>query len=269
MSVFIRKSRIISWCGRSMVNGYPLSSPLPGLLGKSFSQSTDQSLGKREPGKGRGPVTWKTLGVTAGIAGGLLGFMLYLKREKELALMKERQRSLGKAAIGGKFELVDHNNQLRKSDDFLGQWLLIYFGFTHCPDICPDEIEKMVTVVDKIDNDPSAENVQPIFITVDPVRDTPAVVGQYIKEFSSKLIGLTGTLEQVEKVCRAYRVYFSAGPRDHEDDYIVDHTIILYLVNPDGEFVDYYGQNRKADEVSASILINMMKYNQLKKSSWF
>ncbi|KAM6904779.1 protein SCO1 homolog, mitochondrial [Xenentodon cancila] len=212
-----------------------------------------------------GPVTWKSLAITFALGGALLGGMKYFKKErKNVMIEKERNKSIGRPALGGPFSLVDHHNKPAKSEDFLGQWILIYFGFTHCPDICPDELEKMIEVVDEIDKIKSLPNLTPILITIDPHRDTPEAMAAYVKEFSPKLIGLTGTSAQIDQVSRAYRVYYSQGPKDEDNDYIVDHTIIMYLVGPDGEFVEYFGQNKRSVEITNSIAAHMRKFKKEK-----
>lgn len=191
--------------------------------------------------------------------------MRKLKQEKEEALQKERTRSLGKASLGGPFSLIDQSGEPKTDKDFLGQWIIIYFGFTFCPDICPDELEKLSKVVTEIDSIEKLPNLQPLFITVDPDRDTGEVMKKYLAEFHPKLLGLTGSPEKIKEVAKAYRVYYSVGPADEEDDYLVDHTIITYLVNPRGEFVDYYGKNRNAEEMVAGIANHMIAYNRSKK----
>ncbi|XP_037664405.1 protein SCO1 homolog, mitochondrial [Choloepus didactylus] len=231
--------------------------PPPGSSGR-------ESKGRRDPTRPSqpGPVSWKSLALTFAVGGALLAGMKYFKKEKAEKLEKERQRSLGKPLLGGLFSLTTHIGEPKTDKDYLGQWVLIYFGFTHCPDICPEELEKMIQVVDEIDSIPSLPNLTPLFITIDPERDTKEAIATYVKEFSPKLIGLTGTKEEIDQVARAYRVYYSPGPKDEDEDYIVDHTIIMYLIGPDGEFLDYFGQNKKNAEIAGAIAAHMREHRK-------
>ncbi|KAK3773197.1 hypothetical protein RRG08_025863 [Elysia crispata] len=229
--------------------------------------STEQGMQNQNPPKKKSstqskksPISWKTLLIVAGIGGAFAIGMHMVKKEKEEEIKKTRTRQMGKALLGGDWTLTDHHGNRRSSTDFRGQWILIYFGFTNCPDICPEEIEKIVRVINQTDKDKDLPNIQPIVITVDPERDTPDALKEYCAEFSPRLLGFTGTVEEITAATRAYRVYFSAGPKDEDNDYIVDHSIISYLVSPEGEFVDYFGQNKTSQEIFNSIKLHISTY---------
>jgi len=216
-----------------------------------------------------GPISWFNLGVSGVLIGVMMAFYYYARNLKEEAIAKERKKALGKAKIGGTFSLIDHHGNPAKSEDFLGKWVFLYFGFTHCPDICPEEMEKIAEVVDDLSTKASEYGeVQPLFITVDPRRDGVKEVAEYVKEFHPKLIGLTGTEDQIKEACKAFRVYFSAGPEDTDEDYIVDHTIIVYLINPEMEFVDYYGQTKDKDMIVNSTMLHMAKYKSAQQKGF-
>merc|ERR1719507_1997428 len=255
--------------GSSVPSSSTILSSSPNL--RFYSEKIDRpdGLNKDKPKidlkkKAVGPISWFNLGVSGVIIGVLMGFYYYARNMKEEALRKERKKAVGKAKIGGRFELTDHDGNPCKSEDFLGKWVFLYFGFTHCPDICPEEMEKIAEVVDelKLKAGEKYGEVQPLYITVDPQRDGVKEVAEYVKEFHPKLIGLTGTEEQIKEACKAFRVYFSAGPKDTDEDYIVDHTIIVYLINPDMEFVDYYGQTKDKDQIVNSTMLHMARYKQ-------
>lgn len=165
----------------------------------------------------------------------------------------ERQNATyGKPQVGGPFELTDAETGASVTDKtYHGKFMVIYFGFTNCPDVCPDELEKMSKAITMLDALPGVgEHIVPIFVSVDPKRDTPEVVKQYIKEFHPRFVGLTGTDEQVANVSKAYRIYISRGEESSEDDYLVDHSIFFFLMDPDGGFMDFFGRNSTADDIA-------------------
>ncbi|KAL7667735.1 hypothetical protein ACOME3_010435 [Neoechinorhynchus agilis] len=210
-------------------------------------------------------ISWKSVFATSLVGVPLVGYFWYLKQNYEKNRRKSIRESVGKASIGGGFSLVDQDGNRKTDNDFKGSWLMIYFGFTHCPDICPEEIEKMVDAVDGVRKADPSIKIAKIFISIDPERDTVEAVREYVRDFASDLIGLTGTEEEVTVVAKRYRVYFKASPKDYENDYIVDHSIITYLVNPDGEFVDFYGKNVSTKKLEEAILAQVSAYRKKHK----
>lgn len=201
-----------------------------------------------------GVFSWKAAALFVATGAGLY---YYFTTEK--AKLEERKRQeaadgkVGRPKVGGPFQLTSHDNTPFTEADILGRWCLIYFGFTRCPDICPEELDKMGEVVNAIDA-VHGPIVQPVFISCDPARDSVPVVKKYVAEFHPRLIGLTGTYAQVKAACKAYRVYFSTPPDASEnDDYLVDHSIFFYLMDPRGQFVDAFGKTQTADMVKEKV----------------
>lgn len=207
---------------------------------------------------------WQRVAVVAAAGGAAAGGWLHLRARRERERRQRRAQELRALALGqGDFELVDHTGRPRRKADFRGQWVLLYFGFTHCPDVCPDELEKLSRAVELLDRDAALPRVQPLFITVDPERDDVAAVARYVRDFHPRLLGLTGSPEQVRAAGSAYRVYSSAGPKDEDGDYIVDHTVIIYLLGPDGLFLDYYGRSKSDAKIAESVRRHMETYEPL------
>lgn len=163
-------------------------------------------------------------------AGGLWAYFTYEKERMARKRIAEQTKGVGKPKVGGPFELVDQDGRVFSSNDMLGRYALVYFGFTHCPDICPDELDKMALMYDKV-RERCGDVLLPMMITCDPARDSPAVLKEYLAEFHPDFIGLTGSHEQIKDTCKAYRVYFST-PKDVApgQDYLVDHSIYFYLM---------------------------------------
>lgn len=154
------------------------------------------------------------------------------------------------AAVGGPFRLTDQNGQTVTEANLAGKPSLIFFGFTHCPDVCPTSLFEMSELLLALG--PNADKVNAVFVSVDPERDTPAVMKDYLSSFDPHLRGLTGDPQAVAKVISAYRVYAKKVPLK-DGDYTMDHTALIYLMDRNGRFVAPFNIKRKPDEAAADL----------------
>lgn len=220
--------------------------------------------------------TWRAVLVLI-VAGGAFTWWFTSEKEK-LRLQKEAElrRGMGKPLIGGNFLLVDTENipftheNLKNNEK---KFNIVYFGFTHCPDVCPDELDKLGDMLDNLKKNHDVE-LQPIFITCDPARDSPEIIKQYLEDFHPSIVGLTGTYDQVKNACKKYRVYFSTPPDVKPgQDYLVDHSIFFYLMDPEGNFVDVIGREVDAKQGAEKILKQVNAFvpeaeREKRKNSW-
>ncbi|KAJ2546577.1 Cu-binding protein [Coemansia sp. RSA 1933] len=202
-----------------------------------------------------GPLSPLGIGLFLATAAGITYYFTVFKEsvKEEKKQQRKRSESYGKADIGGPYELTDQNGNTVTDKTFDGKFKLVYFGFCHCPDICPDEMDKMGDAIDMLErsNPKMAGAIQPIFITCDPHRDSPEAISGYLKQFHPRFVGLTGSFEQVRQACKGYRVYFSKPPKvAPNQDYLVDHSIFSYFMDPDGEFIGVYGKDKPADHMA-------------------
>jgi len=163
------------------------------------------------------------------------GFVIWRAADKLPAL--GRNVVTGTAQVGGPFTLIDQNGERRTAADFHGRFMLIYFGYSFCPDVCPTTLSLMADALEKLG--PEADAVVPIFITIDPERDTPAKLKPYLASFEPRFVGLTGSLAEIKKTAGLYRVYLKKQPLAG-GGYAMDHTSVLYLMDRDGKFVTYW-----------------------------
>jgi protein SCO1/2 len=159
---------------------------------------------------------------------------------------------LGTALIGGPFALVDQNGKQVTDQDFRGRDMLVFFGFTHCPDICPAELQVMAQALDQLGD--KAKKVVPIFISVDPERDTPEAMKAYVESFGPNFVGLTGSAEAVAAAAKAYRVSYSKiENKASPGDYSVDHSALAYLMGPDGKYLTHFAYGMTPKEMAEKL----------------
>jgi protein SCO1 len=161
-------------------------------------------------------------------------------------------QSSGTALIGGPFSLVGADGKPVTDRDFRGRYMLIFFGFTHCPDICPAELQVIAQALDQLGD--KAKTVVPIFITLDPERDTPEAMANYVKSFGPNFVVLTGSPEAIAAAAKAYRVsYAKVENKESAGDYSVDHSALVYLMDPEGRYVTHFSYGISAEQMAEKL----------------
>jgi cytochrome oxidase Cu insertion factor (SCO1/SenC/PrrC family) len=155
--------------------------------------------------------------------------------------------------VGGPFALVDHTGTPRTDQDFRGKVVLIYFGFTFCPDVCPTDLQQIGLALDRLGS--LATEVQPLFITLDPKRDTPEHLAEYVPSFHKDIVGLSGSATAIRAAADAYKVYYREVAREGGSDYTIDHSAFLYLMDRDGQFIGFLPPGTSADTMFPKIQI--------------
>jgi cytochrome oxidase Cu insertion factor (SCO1/SenC/PrrC family) len=186
----------------------------------------------------------------------ILGALLLCVSPTSLRVQQASERSAAelmdvlmwnREPVGGPFALVDHTGMPRTDAEFRGKLLLLYFGFTFCPDVCPTDLQSIGLAIDRLGK--SGEGVQPLFVTLDPDRDTPQHLANYVPLFHPRLIGLTGDASSIRQAARAYKVYYAKVPTS-EKDYTVDHSGYIYLMDRAGQYLGFFPPGTPPDRMA-------------------
>lgn len=201
---------------------------------------------------------WLAVATLAGLTG---GYIATRPTDAPRQIPARSAEEVARDLIGGEFSLVDHTGHPVTNSDYQGSWRLIFFGYTHCPDVCPTTLSTVAMILDQLGED--AAEIQPLFITVDPARDTPEALAEYVVLFHPRLVGLTGSEEQVAAAAKAYRAYYAKVPLPGEeavgadDDYAMDHTAYLYLMDRDGTYAKVFSPTDTVETIAGQIRSRM------------
>ena len=172
--------------------------------------------------------------VVTGLGGGSEQGRAAQSAEERAAAQAMDDLMYGRGTVGGPFTLTDQTGRQRSDKEFRGKLLLVYFGYTYCPDICPTDLQQIGLAVEDLGD--ASSGVQPLFITIDPARDTPDVLAQYVPSFHPRLLGLTGTADEIAAVAREYKVVYTKYQPSDGSPYLIDHTGFTYIVDPSGKY---------------------------------
>lgn len=178
----------------------------------------------------------------------LVGYIIYEATQPARVAVVVEKASVGNSTIGGDFQLVDHTGKTRTNKDFHGKYMMVYFGYRYCPDICPTALTTITEVLNALG--PKAKHIQPIFITIDPERDTAKDLAEYIQHFHHSFIALTGNAEQIEKARKAYKVFSQkVEHKPGADTYILDHSSIIYVMDRQGNLVAHFNHSTPSEHI--------------------
>lgn len=189
------------------------------------------------------------------LAGGGLFAWSLVQPSQQRGIVASETRSSGSALIGGPFTLTDQTGERRSEAVLEGRYALIYFGYTYCPDICPTSLATMTQAIDLLaEQAPAkAQAVLPVFITVDPARDTVEALATYAGHFHPRLLALTGTEEEVAGAAKAYRIFYQKVEDPGASDYLMDHSSVIYLMGPDGSYLTHFTHVSTADDIAKGL----------------
>ncbi len=181
-------------------------------------------------------------------AAGIIGGIAFIPGAMDTLFAKREASTVGRALVGGPFTLTSGEGNRVSDKDFRGRLMLVYFGFTYCPDVCPAGLQVVTAALDQLGED--ADRVAPLFITVDPERDTPEQMKQYVSSFHKNFVGLTGSADDIAKAAKAYRVYYRKVQDEALSNYTMDHTSFLYLMGADGQFITHFPHTIAPDKLA-------------------
>ncbi|MFT5509988.1 MAG: cytochrome oxidase Cu insertion factor (SCO1/SenC/PrrC family) [Hyphomicrobiaceae bacterium] len=196
------------------------------------------------------------IGVLAALAG-VIGALAFVPGAIDGLLPKRGDITVGKALIGGPFELTSHDGKRVRDAKYRGKLMLVYFGFTYCPDICPAGLQVISAALDNIGA--QSDKVAPLFITVDPERDTPEQLKSYVSSFHPSLTGLTGSAADISAAAKAYRVYYRKAQDPSLSEYTMDHTSFVYLMDDKGDFITHFPHAVTPDKLAARLKAELEK----------
>jgi len=244
---------------RSNTTSSPPSSQVKNAKTRAGTGHVDGTQGKGSMSMiPRGPVSWAGLGLVAVAAASGVSYY-QIERERRMEQAMGKIVSTGKPAIGGEWSLVDLDGNLVTNKSFEGKWTLLYFGFARCPDICPSEMVKIGKVMDTLAEEyPEIhKNIKPLFVSVDPARDSLTALKEYAKDFHPSYIFLTGSPEQVQQMAKKYRVYVSKADETEDGDYLIDHSIVVYFHDDTGDMADCFTQSMRPVDIVEKVVERM------------